>query len=61
MAKLTIPHDDPKFNGGGGGLKATVSFQRLESMLRSIGELKPNESISGFVVNEYGIQYTIIK
>ena len=60
MAKLIVPHDNPKFNGGG-GLKSTISFQRLETLLRHTGELKSDEIISGFEVDAFGIQYAIIK
>lgn len=60
MTKLIVPHDNPKFIGGG-GLKSTLSFQRLETILRYSGELKTYESISGFGVDTHGIQYTIVK
>lgn len=60
MTKLIVPHDNPQFNGGG-GVKSTLSFQRLETLLRVFGELKSDEIISGFEVDAFGIQYTIIK
>ncbi len=60
MTKLSVPHHDPNFNTScRGGIKSTLSFQRLETLLRHVGELKPHESIAGFEISAFGIEYTI--
>lgn len=38
----------------GGGVVRTVSWERLEELLRRTGQLRPNESIERVVVEPHG-------
>ncbi len=57
--KKVIPLHDPKFKGDGGGVVGFISYGRLESIFRSNGEVRNNERVVGYVVEDDGITFYI--
>ncbi len=48
---------NPNFTGA--GLAGSLSWQRLEQILRDAGELKDNEVINGYRADKQGINFYI--
>lgn len=41
------------------GLTGFISFNRLTDMMRETGEIKENESIRAFSIDDHGIKYVV--
>jgi len=55
--KIEIPMDEDFVSGSGVAL--TISWKNLELLLKKDNKVYSNETIKGFVVDEYGIKFYI--
>lgn len=60
MAGEKIIKLDPNFTGHG-GTAGFFTWHRLEEILRSAGELRGNESIEGYRVEDAGVNFFVKK
>lgn len=58
--KRIIPHNDTLFQGKAGTV-GYISWERLEKMLRVVGDLREGEQVAGYVVEDTGINFYIEK